>query len=269
MSALTEKVTGKALHKAHFAVHLIEFAVISGAIIVAPNYRLMPEHTGHEILEDIDSICNWIKPNLQRLVTERLRHIQVDLSRIMVTGDSAGGYLALYASSKHADTLLPQAVYLRYPMVKEYSLPPAEVTVAQAREEVTRIIHEIDELQQSGALPSVTEATPPARSWTAIRMAVCGIWERRFGECERMREEIIKKRAVPRGGVWIVHGDKDDRVPISNTKEFIDFLDKIKPEVSVRFWIAPGKTHGYDHNIPLKELENREFLDEMRVAWLG
>ena len=87
----------------------------------------------------------------------------------MITGDSVGGYLALYASLKHSDTLLPRAVYLRYPMVREYSLLPrdymgAEVTEAQAREELNEIFLKIADLRQSRELPSITKAIPLDRS---------------------------------------------------------------------------------------------------------
>ena len=75
MYVLIVKVTGSVIYKPYFAVYLVEFTITLGAIIIAPNYRLMPEHCGREILEDIDSICNWIKLNLQRLVTERLQLI--------------------------------------------------------------------------------------------------------------------------------------------------------------------------------------------------
>ena len=233
----------------------------------------MPEHTGHEILDDVDSICNWIKPNLHKLITKRLQYVKVDLSRIMVTGDSAGGYLALYASFKHADTLLPQAVYLRYPMVNAYSLPPgdymgAEVTEAQAGEEVAEIIDKINELQQAGELPSITEATPPARSWTGIRMAVCGMWERQFGQCERIREEIMIKRVVPRG-VWIIHGDKDEMVPIRDTVEFFELLKENTPEVEVEVYTARGEGHGFDHEISLPNINHKEFLGRVLRGWLG
>lgn len=60
------------------------------AIIVSPDYRLLPESKGVDILEDLDDFWNWVQTDLPGVIAARSTGLEVDLERIVVTGDSAG-----------------------------------------------------------------------------------------------------------------------------------------------------------------------------------
>lgn len=57
------------------------------AIVVNVNYRLMPEHHGLDIMEDLDDVWEWIHTKLQTYLGG---DVEVDLDRILIEGDSAG-----------------------------------------------------------------------------------------------------------------------------------------------------------------------------------
>lgn len=57
------------------------------AIVVNVNYRLMPEHNGLDIMEDLDDVWEWIHTKLQTYLGG---DVEVDLDRILIEGDSAG-----------------------------------------------------------------------------------------------------------------------------------------------------------------------------------
>ncbi len=90
---LTDRqVTGSSRYAPWFSTWILDYAAKNNAIIVSPNYRLLPEATGEHILEDMNDLWNWLH---QGGLSECLReagHLQVtvDLSRLLLLGESAG-----------------------------------------------------------------------------------------------------------------------------------------------------------------------------------
>jgi acetyl esterase/lipase len=68
----------------------------AGGVLVAPTYRLGPEHRFPAQLHDVAAAIAWVWTNADR--------IGVDRSRIVVGGHSAGGHLSALATL-HADAL--------------------------------------------------------------------------------------------------------------------------------------------------------------------
>src|SRR5829696_8677397 len=61
------------------------------------DYRMAPEFRFAQAKEDIDSIIRWVKANAKTY--------KVDVSKIVLSGESAGGYLVNYAAAhESADT---------------------------------------------------------------------------------------------------------------------------------------------------------------------
>ena len=81
----------------------------TGATVVAVDYRLVPEHSMEEALDDCLAATRW--------VFEHGAEIGVDAARVAVGGDSAGGtFAALVAHElQHADGQRPVAQVLIYP----------------------------------------------------------------------------------------------------------------------------------------------------------
>ncbi|RLK61232.1 alpha/beta hydrolase [Actinokineospora cianjurensis] len=76
-------------------------AALSGAAIVAIDYRLAPEHPFPAAIDDVDTAVDW------------LRHaggeLGLDVSRIAIAGDSAGAHLATVAARRARDRGQPFA----------------------------------------------------------------------------------------------------------------------------------------------------------------
>ena len=65
-------------------------------MFVSADYRLMPESSGLDILDDVSDFWKWVKGGeLQREVGKLKQGVEADLEKLIVYGESAGGTLAL------------------------------------------------------------------------------------------------------------------------------------------------------------------------------
>ncbi|GME45564.1 Alpha/beta hydrolase fold-3 [Neofusicoccum parvum] len=95
-------VSGSSLHPAFFPLWILELSMIMGAIIIVPNYRLLPESNVLDILEDMDDFWNWTHCGLDPLIaSSSVPGRQADITRILTVGESAGGYLSVQFAMDH------------------------------------------------------------------------------------------------------------------------------------------------------------------------
>lgn len=86
----TQQVTGDSLFPDWFPKWQAQLALANGAIIVSPNYRLLPESPGLDMHQDIEDFWLWLHSDLKNTIHASFPHINSDLSRIMTAGESAG-----------------------------------------------------------------------------------------------------------------------------------------------------------------------------------
>ncbi|KAH8093830.1 hypothetical protein DFH11DRAFT_1823072, partial [Phellopilus nigrolimitatus] len=79
---------------------ILELAMKHDAIFVAPDYRLLPEAKGVQILDDLDDFWAWLGRDLNDVVY-KAHGLHADLDKVLVEGESAGGYLALQVGLSH------------------------------------------------------------------------------------------------------------------------------------------------------------------------
>lgn len=178
----------------------------AGFSVVAVEYRLAGEASAPAAVQDVRCALKWVGANAERM--------GFDQKRIIVYGTSAGGHLALMAG------LLPTGNEIDLPSCKDAPRPAAILDFFGPTDLTT--IRSIDgKLHPAvprwiGEVPDLTKA---ARNVSPVH------W--------------LDKSAPP---VFIVHGDADEVVPISQS---ID-LDRRLAELGVQheFVIVPGGGHG-------------------------
>ncbi|CAF9919935.1 MAG: hypothetical protein ALECFALPRED_001378 [Alectoria fallacina] len=75
----------------------LDFKTVHGhALKTTPDYRLLPEANGAEVLDDIEDFWRWLHDTLPTLTTTW--NASPDLTRLACTGQSAGGYLAVQSA---------------------------------------------------------------------------------------------------------------------------------------------------------------------------
>lgn len=89
---ITLQVTGSSRYAPWFSSWILDYAERSDAIIVSPNYRLLPEATGDDILQDINDFWNWLHEGglSECLKMAGYVDLTVELSQILLLGESAG-----------------------------------------------------------------------------------------------------------------------------------------------------------------------------------
>lgn len=71
---------------------LVQLAELKKAVIVSANYRLLPEATGKDIIEDLTDFYDWVQKSLPTKVSNMSNGSEVDLNNILVAGESAGKF---------------------------------------------------------------------------------------------------------------------------------------------------------------------------------
>src|SRR6478735_10561418 len=86
------QITGSSLFPAWFSKWVLDFAEEQDAVIISPNYRLLPEVKGRDIIHDMGNFWNWVHSGgpSRHLAAMGQHKLQLNLIRTLVVGESAG-----------------------------------------------------------------------------------------------------------------------------------------------------------------------------------
>ncbi len=162
------------------------------------NYRLAPEHPWPACVDDVNSAIKWVKAHAEEY--------KVDVKRIALIGESAGGYLVSAAGVTAKDETRVAAVVPFY-------APHNLVMQVKMR----------GELGNLAGLIGTAELNEAA--WAKLAM-ISPIHQMRAGLPPFLQ----------------IHGDKDDKVPLAQS---VDFEAKMKAAGnSCETFVIPGGGHG-------------------------
>ncbi|KFH41066.1 isoprenylcysteine alpha-carbonyl methylesterase ICMEL2-like protein [Hapsidospora chrysogenum ATCC 11550] len=254
-----------------------DLALEHDAVIISPNYRLMPESTTNDILEDLEDFWTWLySPALGNILASHATPTEIDLERIITAGESAGGHLSLVSALSHRDRI--RAALASYPAtdiesrkftVRDSDNPPFGQNVPE--EVVTAGL----EAYESGN--PVSSTSDPARLGFAVGLIEHGKMGRLFAR-GNPRDDLYPMKSIekpgariPRGGLAIVHGKQDSVVPASDTERFVARAREV-------FKGAPGGDkivlamregeHGFDTVVRYEEQWIRDTFKDAVETWL-
>lgn len=234
---------------------------------MSPNYRLAPEANGEDILEDIADFWRWLHSDLGTHLSGRT---QPDLTRILATGGSAGGRIALL-SWLHQPSNSINAVVASYPSVELVTKPrtkPIMGTQTVPPEVLQNYLANMDRDK------IVTEAYPPERMEIGLSIAQ----QNRAAEIIGEKDEWIPLRYVRKVDkevlqgkentyVAILHGEDDSVVPVEFTRTFEEYVNNKWATKMVNIFTQPGE-HGFDNEIAIDAPWLRSSLEPVTKAWL-
>jgi acetyl esterase/lipase len=96
-------VVGDRLYEPWWPNWVVELALSQGAMIVAPDYRLLPEACGADILQDMDAFWTWFLSTVPDMAKSELWSVRPNLDRIICAGHSSGGSIAVHSALERPD----------------------------------------------------------------------------------------------------------------------------------------------------------------------
>lgn len=257
--------TGDALFKDWFSNYLVSFTHRTSSIVVLPNYRFVPESSGADILEDVRDFWTWVDSHLADFTASVAPGVEVDLDRLLVSGDSSGGWCALHSVFELPAERI-KAVLLLYPMVKKWCKSKEWLLERGKPAPSEKVIDE--------HLARVPEGGIVSSGWPYDREDLANAfsanqhrWDLAFGTEKGLHpiERVGERGSFP--PTLILHGDCDTSVKLQDCEEFVRRIEELMgPAVGerVRLVVKEGEEHGFE--IDAIEQEQSWLADQLQ--WL-
>ncbi|PVH97475.1 alpha/beta-hydrolase [Periconia macrospinosa] len=249
--------TAHSLFAPFFPTLALQLALGHNAIILSADYRLLPTRNGvADQLEDLEDFWAWSREKLPTLLQERLAGHEIDYSRCLLVGGSAGGYYAAQLALSHPDeisalALIYPAVDLRDELWTEGPLEGAPTVLRFPAEDIVskeEALKWVAEKRETISSKGGFEVTPFAVALTQHALFNEEMLEHngvKLGTAQLPLERLKNGAKLPQH-VWITHGDDDSVVYLRQSEAFVDLIRSKLPETILQFDIAKGHDHGFD-----------------------
>ncbi|KAK4507500.1 hypothetical protein PRZ48_001235 [Zasmidium cellare] len=241
--------TGHRLFPEWYAEWTLQLSLDHEAIAISPDYRLLPEASGLDILSDAEDFYTWLF-DPQGLASLLPEDIVLDLENVLVTGESAGGWHALQAALLHPSKI--RAIIAHYPMIdlaaphfssqheKDIFSPP------RPQADSSILTSYVENLTGEEVVPN---RTPPEGEMNVLIILQQGLYPKYFGPDPRLYplEQLEKAETFP--PTWILHGTGDSVVPVEGTRVFEEaFRERGEREGwgPLKVTYREGAEHGFD-----------------------
>jgi len=228
---------------------VLDLCLKHDAVAITVDYRLMPEASGAEIIKDVDDFYAWLRAP-GNLAAHLPAGVEVDLENLLVTGESAGGYLTFHSALLASAEV--KVIVLHYPMLDlrdphyttAYYKPLFDPPVPPIPPKVLE-----DHVAGLNGTEVVTNAVPMDRMPIVLSMGLEGRFgdflgdERSLYPLEVLEDGWTSKPALP--PTWILHGKQDLAVPIEGTHRFVERLQAHAATTPLHLTYEDGQ-HGFD-----------------------
>ena len=231
-------ILGHRMYEPWFAEWLLNMALDHEAIIVTPDYRLLPESNRSDILSDITHFWRWIQKDLPQYMEQKNLPLP-DVGNVLCCGESSGGFISVYCAlyldsmlqddllCSNSDDSLKEQVRIRAVIsisapldltAVDYKVPQPRVFMGRRppppRQALAKIRDYIKGIPQGSIR---TGCEPTADMWELALCIAQQAWlPRLFGmgdgegnltlECITETLDKYDRKMVP---AWIVHGTND------------------------------------------------------------
>jgi acetyl esterase/lipase len=256
---------------------LTDLAIETNAIILSPNYRLLPSATSTQIYEDVEDFWAWVhSPALADLLAAH--GAEADLARILSAGESAGGLLSIALALAHPEIRACTAAYPCVDLAAEAFNAPREVLPFGISQDKGLIEKTIEDVLKAGVVESSIEEHERLVFMLALVQhgALGELYERGAGgEGREVRYPAVRIEGVgariPVGGIAIIHGRGDSVVPVGESERFVGRAKEIFKGVPggdrIVLTIRDGE-HGFDAGVRYEEDWLKDTFKGAVDAWL-
>ncbi|KAJ4357666.1 uncharacterized protein N0V89_002242 [Didymosphaeria variabile] len=263
-------VVGDALFPDWIAAFWVPFMHRNNAITVLPNYRLSPEASGADILDDLADFWTWFyDKGVDTYFASQNIHLDLDYKRLLVSGDSAGGYMALQSGLTRPKGEI-KAVLAQYPMTNHARRSPADTMLGMQVPSTDWLDKKLATLIKPGAI--ISSANPLTTDRFALSMALNGHgrFNEFFGEGKRLWPITAVEDVESLPPTTIFHATGDSAVDFQDSVDFVEKARSAIPDLHIRLAYAKEGDHGFD--TALKEKEEpwlKQELEWVESQWLA
>ncbi|KAJ6111906.1 hypothetical protein N7523_007967 [Penicillium sp. IBT 18751x] len=256
-----------------------DLALAYNAIIISPNYRLMPEGTSVQIYEDMEDFWSWVhSPSLAELLAAHSTPTEVDLDRILTAGESAGGLLSVYLALSHPNEI--RAATAAYPAVDigsdDYGRPRASPcfgnhvpeSVIQAEESAAQIGTAESSITKESRIVYMLAALEHGMLNSVYERGTEGVPREGLYPMVKLEEHGLE---IPVGGIAIIQGRQDSVVPVGGVEKFVEKAREVTKgkagNEGLVLTIRDGE-HGFDEGSRYSEEWLRDTFKVAIDAWV-
>lgn len=213
----------------------------------------------------------WIGNSLQPFLSsqEQPSDLTVDASKLLVVGESAGGYLTTQAALSHGSRI--KAAIAQYPIIdleSPFYATPSNDKIIMGNPQVPLDLLE-NYVKKIGPNPApMSEDVPP----TKFDLCLAAVQQGKYRALVGPEEILYPLRRVQKGEemkphYFLLHGREDSAVPVEHSQRFVQLLQQKQGDERVRLAVQPGE-HGFDATTSLDEQWLEEELELVTKAWL-
>ncbi|KAK4494752.1 hypothetical protein PRZ48_014108 [Zasmidium cellare] len=243
------------------------FALAHNAIVLSPDYRLCPETKSPEIVKDLIAFWEW---------THSTPALPLDLDRIIVRGESAGGWCALQLGLRFPTRIraLILAWTLTDPGIEEFVLGNGGRAILPG---VFDVVVPREAFKVAWAKAKAKEAAGRVVAGLRLERTELMLGLVQYGglvEAMGDFEESFPLRTIREGKgklpslVWVSQGEDDSIVPVNHAREFVEAVRASCPDSRVVLDVRPGD-HGFDDMLEYGDPWLQERLEMIAEAWLA
>lgn len=105
-------VTGDRMYEPWWPRWIIQFAQSQGAMIISPDFRLMPEASPSDVMDDVASFWAWYTRKLPKIAASESWDVRPDVKRTICAGQSSGALIGVHSALEHQDVQIKAVLAL-------------------------------------------------------------------------------------------------------------------------------------------------------------
>ncbi|KAH9886591.1 Alpha/Beta hydrolase protein [Xylariomycetidae sp. FL2044] len=256
---------------------ILELALKHGAILVTPDYRLVPESTIEEAIGDLQSFWHWAENELPALLRQPVvagamgpgrEGIELDSANAAVVGESAGGYYSAQSALLAMTTRPLGAMLLQYPALALRKHLAAHQAIPEADKVPVAILEDHLAAATATATATATAAAEPCgdankkmrivtrtRNGTRMHLASAMFQHGRSlivdDNNEALVDPIVSLEEAARGDhlppTLLFHARGDPAVAAEDSETWAEKLRGLRPDVPLKLVVREDEVdHVFD-----------------------
>lgn len=229
-----------------------------------PNYRLTPEANGFEILTDLSDFWTWLMQDrgLDQFLTQKGISADIDYARLFVTGDSAGGYMALQSALTRPQGEI-KVVQVQYPMTNVLQRTPDARPFGEAPPSEAWLDEYLRSVEPGAVRSSFVPTEAVDRSMLSGGLAAYHRFHEVFGTGKRLWPISAVEDVEGLPPITIFHGRQDLLVSVRDSEVFVEKARGLFGDVEIRLVVRDG-----DHGFDIQAKEDEEEWLKTELEWV-